>query len=37
LIKDCDALLTFTTSPPSPRQYRVALGLIIHPGLLHLL
>jgi len=26
----------FTTSPPSPRQYRAALGLNIHPGLLHL-
>src|SRR6516165_1367233 len=29
-------LATFTTSPPSPRQYRPALGLNIHPGLLHL-
>jgi hypothetical protein len=25
----------FTTSRPSPRQYRAALGLNIHPGLLH--
>ena len=27
----------FSTSPPSPRQYRAALGLNIHPGLLHVL
>src|SRR5262249_8917342 len=27
----------FTTSPPSPRQYRAALGLNIYPGLLNLL
>src|SRR5215472_6791701 len=27
----------FTTSPPSPRQYRAALGLNIHSGLLNLL
>src|SRR5262249_23550453 len=26
----------FTTSAPSPRQYRAELGLNIHPGLLHL-
>jgi hypothetical protein len=30
------AIHLFTASPPSPRQYRAALGLNIHPGLLHL-
>jgi hypothetical protein len=36
LIKDRDALPTFCDFPAAPRQYRAALGLKLHPGLLHL-
>jgi hypothetical protein len=36
VIKDRDALLTSYDFPARPRPYRAALGLNIHPGLLHL-